>query len=41
MANSSIIDLNAHLIRLGRGNLDGLDFQGLASGPGYSCLLLD
>ena len=38
VANTSIIDLNADLVGIWWGDLDVLDFEGLAGGPGNCCL---
>ena len=38
MADTSVVDLNADLVGLGRGNLDGLDAQVLAGFPGNGSL---
>lgn len=34
MADARVMDLDAHLMRLGRSNLDVFDSQRLAGGPG-------
>ena len=40
MTNPRIVNLNAHLICLWWGDLDGLDLEGLACCPGYCCLFV-
>ena len=40
VADTSVVNLNAHLMRLGRSNLDVLNGQGLAGGPGNCSLLM-
>jgi len=38
MANSSVVNLNANLVCLGRCDLDVLNGEVLASFPGHGCL---
>ena len=41
VADAGVVDLDSHLVGLGRGNLDILDAELLASFPGDSCLAGD